>query len=151
MVEILDGPGAGATLMLRRAPRLLRVTVRKPQDALFDAPPDPERLEVDVAGRKVQVGTHRPDVDALDQPTDTPDADEAVYVYRRLGSAGRVHVLQRPIRGSGFYATGRYQHLPDVDGDQLRDRAAWEAWALANAWRAPGLPSPTTPKEPARA
>lgn len=52
MIEILDGPGAGAVLPVRSAPHFLRVVI-------------------DQAGK----------VDALDQPDDVPLAGETIYVY----------------------------------------------------------------------
>lgn len=66
MAEFTDGPAAGASLSLRRAPIFLRVVI------------DP-----------------RGKVDALDQLNDEPHADEKVHVYRkREGSGG--HVCVRP-------------------------------------------------------
>lgn len=64
MVSFLDGPAAGVTLMLRRAPIYLRVTFNP-------------------AGK----------VDALDQLDDEPKPDEIVHVYRKVpGTSGKVHV-----------------------------------------------------------
>lgn len=68
-------------------------------------------------------------MDVLDQLDDTPDADEDIYVYRiRSGTEGHVH-LNMGSRGTGFYALGEYDFLPDVEGEPLRATEAWRAWA----------------------
>jgi hypothetical protein len=63
MIHFLDGPATGQLLMLRRAPRYLRVT-KSPRGVW----------------------------DALDRLDDTPTAEEQVYVYVRVGkkAAGRL-------------------------------------------------------------
>lgn len=66
--------------------------------------------------------------DVLDQPDDAPRDGEAVYVYRRMGRAGRVHVNLGRRRGTGFYAIADYEYLPGVDGEALRDNERWQAW-----------------------
>lgn len=63
MTKFLDGPAAGITLSIRRAPVFLRV-VR------------------DHAGRW----------DALDQLSDTPRYGETVHVYRKASNDGSVHL-----------------------------------------------------------
>lgn len=66
MAKFLDGPAAGVTLQLRRAPVLLRA-----------------------------VGNQGGDWDALDQLDDTPDAGERIAVYIQVaGTLRRWH--QRP-------------------------------------------------------
>lgn len=66
MVRFLDGPAIDATLMLRRAPVFLRVTIGAGQE-----------------------------IDALDQLDDEPRDGEEVFVYRKVpGTRGRV--LMRP-------------------------------------------------------
>lgn len=62
MTTFLDGPAAGQTLMLRRAPMFLRVTAAH---GAFDA---------------------------LDQLEDKPRPEEYVYVYKITGNPGRVHI-----------------------------------------------------------
>jgi hypothetical protein len=97
-----DGPAAGAFLTLRRAPVFLRVVIVA--DLLGDA-----------------------EVDALDMPEDAPSDHEAVHVYEQVaGSIGHL-CIRGP--GGGCFQTARYRHRPDVDGEQLRDRQRWEAWA----------------------
>ena len=68
--------------------------------------------------------------DVLDQLTDQPRLRERVSVYRRVGEAGTVHVRMSG-RGSGFYAMAEYEHMPEVDGEALRDNAAWREWCEA--------------------
>lgn len=68
--------------------------------------------------------------DALDQIEDTPRETEKVYIYQLEGQAGTVHLNFGGGKG-GWYALGTYHHLPDVDGEAIRDNAAWQAWATA--------------------
>lgn len=108
MARFLDGPAEGCDLMLRRCPPYLRVVVKIP-------------------------GAPAPTIDALDQLEDVPAPNEVVVVYRRVdGTFSRMHFCFRgKDRGkSGWQETGEYRHLPDVDGEQLRDTAAWRAWAM---------------------
>jgi hypothetical protein len=101
----VDGPAAGVTLMFSRGPLFLRV-VRGPNGW-----------------------------DVLDQLDDAPADDEIVYVYRRVGDCRAAHLLYRG-RGknrSGWYEFADYEHIPDVDGEQLRDNGVWQAWAKERA------------------
>ena len=68
--------------------------------------------------------------DVLDASGDDPQAGEKVSVYRRCGEAGVVHI-RKSGTGSGFYATGEYRHLPDVDGEGLREYQEWRTWVSA--------------------
>lgn len=65
--------------------------------------------------------------DVLDQITDTPRMTEVVHVYCRVTPVQYVHI--RATRGSGVYAQATYHHMPDVDGQTLRDNDAWQSWA----------------------
>lgn len=67
--------------------------------------------------------------DVLDLVDDTPADDEKVYIYRLEGEPGWMHIHGTKIHG--FYATGTYFHMPEVDGEALRDNAKWQEWALA--------------------
>jgi hypothetical protein len=67
MATFLDGPAAGASLALRRAPIFLRVVIGP-----------------------------RGKVDALDQLDDEPNANESVHVYRKRVDGPRGHVCGRP-------------------------------------------------------
>lgn len=68
--------------------------------------------------------------DVLDQLDDTPRGTERVHIYQRVGEAGALH-LNRGRHGSGFYALGTYRHLPEVEGDELRETTAWRQWVGA--------------------
>jgi hypothetical protein len=98
-----DGPARGATLIFRRAPVFLRVVENR--------------------------DTHTFDV--LDQLADAPAANELVHVYRRVTEPVHAHLHYRG-RGkgpaSGWYELAEYEHLPEIDGEQLRDTAIWRAW-----------------------
>ena len=100
MIKLEDGPAEGA-YGVKSAPAYLRAVV-----------------------------TPRGKKDVLDQPGDTAEPNERIYVYRREGEAGTVHIRMsgKSKRASGFYATGQYVHLADVDGEALRDNGAWFAW-----------------------
>lgn len=106
MLELVDGPCKGA-YMCKRAPDYLR--------AVIDA---------------------NGDIDCLDQIEDTPKSTESVYVYKRIGLAGTIHI--HATKGSGWYAMGTYNFLHDVDGEKLRDNQAWQIWAIAQLRRANG-------------
>jgi hypothetical protein len=102
----LDGPAAGATLSLRRAPYLLRVIV-------------------DTSGG----------IDALDQLDDEPTEEEEVFVYALAAPPQKAHVCYggKDRHRSGWFEFGIYRHLPDVDGERLRETTAWRVWATAHA------------------
>lgn len=102
MIKFRDGPAAGVTLMLHRAPQYLRV-VR--------------------AGRKAW--------DALDQLDDQPEPGESITVYRiDPATFSRYHLLcRRPRGGSGWYCNGEYDVVEPQPGEEhLRTTAAWQAW-----------------------
>lgn len=109
MIRLLDGPAGGRSLACRRAPDWLRVTIT-------DVP-------LDAGGG----------VDALDDPLDEPRPDERVVVYRLvLGTRSAVHVCGRGAGGvSGWYGIGDYRHLPEVDGERLRDTDRWREFVAA--------------------
>lgn len=107
MTRFIDGPAKGVTLMLRRAPLYLRVTIR----------PMPG------AGDKLPW-------DALDQPEDTPTPDETLVAYIRQGPASGAFI-DGP-RVAGFYTLADYVMVPEQPTDaQMRDNAAWREWCLA--------------------
>jgi hypothetical protein len=115
MTKLIDGPGAGKALMLRRVVTLLRVTVNE-------------------AG----------EIDALDQPEDAPKPEEEwIYVYVNTGqNGGTCHVRYGGNKRhlSGFYAVAEYRlydlQPPDVT---MRDNAKWRAWCETQRERV-GLP-----------
>lgn len=102
MTRFLDGPAAGAVLMLRRAPTYLRA---------------------------VQGPTG--DWDALDQLTDEPGAAERIVVYRMERGPFRVHV-NRWRQGCGWYQGGEYLAVaPQPDDAAVRTTHAWRAYVTA--------------------
>lgn len=110
MSRFVDGPAAGVTLGIRRAPKYLRVVIDK------------------------DTGT----TDALDQLDDTPAPNEAIHVYRKIPgtSSGPAHLCYRgkDRDKSGWYESADYAHLEDVDGEQFRDTEAWRTWAESNPY-----------------
>lgn len=105
MITLKDGPAQGS-YAVKRAPLFLRAVVGP--------------------GNKQ---------DVLDQLDDTPRADERVYIYRLEGEVGwaHVHFGGKDRARTGFYATGTYRHLADVDGEALRETAAWRQWCISHA------------------
>lgn len=101
MVELKDGPCQGF-FMVRRSPVYLRAVL-------------------DQSGEK----------DLLDQVDDVPYGTETVYVYKRQGLSGVVHLHAKGC--SGWYAVATYIHMPEVDGQALRDNDAWQKWVIAQA------------------
>lgn len=109
MVKFTDGPAAGVTLMLKRAPVLLRV-VHSPSG----------------------------EWDALDQLTDIPAANETITVYRRDGDALPVHLNfggGKRGRASGFYQMATYRVMPaQPEAEHTRTNTAWQKWASETVW-----------------
>lgn len=102
MSTFVQGPAHDKELVLHRAPIYLRVVVG--------------------AGGKI---------DALDLLEDEPERDEVVHVYRRRGTANVMFACSRRGRGGGRYEYGVYEWLSGVDGEPLRETAAWRAWVDA--------------------
>lgn len=94
----LHGGPAAGTYMVKRAPVFLRA-----------------------------VTTPSGENDVLNMPEDEPDDKEHVSVYRREGESQTVH-LNLSGKGSGFYESAEYHHIPDADGEQLRETTAWRVW-----------------------
>lgn len=122
MTKFLDGPAAGQTLSLRRAPILLRVVVR----------------------RRLKKGMLFPVTystwDALDDPSDEPKPDEQIYVYRLASVPSRMFIRAC---GKGKKALGgawpmaEYTFLAEQpDERHTREKAAWFAWA---DWQGPAI------------
>jgi hypothetical protein len=108
MTLFLDGPAAGKTLMLTRAPHYLRA---------------------------VQGVTG--DWDALDQLTDTPHPGETVVAYEMVSGPRSMHVCSRGKKAvSGWFQGGDYRVVADQPTDeQLRSTDAWRAWVSARIGR----------------
>lgn len=105
MIEFLDGPAAGQSLPLRRAPKLLRV-----------------------------VRSRSGEWDALDQLEDEPKLSEQIFVYRRRDDLpiSRYHLLcgRRAKRATGWYWRASYSVIDPQPGEHdIRVTAAWRAWA----------------------
>jgi hypothetical protein len=119
VTEFVDGPAAGVSLWLARAPKLLRVVSRRPR-----------RKDDTVVGGLAW--------DALDQLGDAPAADEQVHVYRLAGRVTCVHVDWHDGRGrrGGTFRSATYSCLSEQPGDaDTRTTAAWRAWCVRNAAR----------------
>lgn len=118
MIRLLDGPAAGQTLMLKRAPRFLRV-VRGPSGKW----------------------------DALDQLDDTPNDDETITVYARGAEKPGVVHLNMGRLGGGFYVLAYYRHHPAQPAEwQMRETSAWQAWCRDQSGKAvPIISEPTEP------
>ncbi len=104
MTTFVDGPAKGKTLMLRRAVVFLRVTVNE-------------------AG----------EIDALDQPEDTPKpSEEWIYAYINTGEReGNVHIRYGGNKKhlSGFYPMAEYRLYSFQPPDEImRDNAKWREW-----------------------
>lgn len=127
MTSFQDGPAAGKTLMLKRAPFFLRVTVGPILD------------DTDASNAKI---------DALDQLDDVPTATEQLFCYRLTAKPTSCHIRASKGRG-GFFAIGNYVLVDPQPADaQMRDRAAWQAWVEANRSMADFLFKPANEKAP---
>lgn len=105
------GPADGQTLSLQRAPRLLRVTLRKVGD--------------------------RTNFDALDQPHDSPFNDEEIVAYVREGEFYRMHV--KFVKGSGWQTVATYVLAdPQPTTQQMRVLEEWQRWCIAHDPKAKG-------------
>lgn len=104
MVRFLDGPAAGTSLVLCRAPIFLRVVI-------------------DAAGN----------VDALDQLDDVMRPDEVAHVYRLDDDMGVAFACTRG-KGCGRLAIATYRLYARQPGQELlRDNQAWQTWAMGQA------------------
>lgn len=103
MTTFKDGPAKGQTLMLQRAPVLLRV-VRDDNLNKWDA---------------------------LDQLDDTPSPHESIFVYRMVEGPTFMHIRRdRRHGGSGIFRGGVYAVLDEQPEDAiLRDTSRWRDWA----------------------
>ena len=105
MIRLLDGPAEGR-YAVRRAPIFLRAVVSASGKA-----------------------------DILDLLDDHPRPDERVHVYRAvpgtttmLPDSVFVCVRTKDGYGQAAGAAGEYHLLPDVDGETVRETAAWREW-----------------------
>lgn len=104
MTTFIDGPAAGVSLDLRRAPIMLRVVC-------------------DTAGSW----------DALDQEDDQPKGNELIFVYIIVGEPDRAFVRCARPRAGGYREFARYRLLPTQPADeQVRTTIAWQKWCSEN-------------------
>lgn len=104
MITFTNGPAAGVSLSCVRAPLYLRV-----------------------------VRSRTGEWDALDQISDTPKATETITAYRRVGSAGSMHLSYStpsgPVAGRSG-AIAEYELCAEQPSDEVaRDNEAWRNWA----------------------
>lgn len=103
MIEFLDGPAVGQTLLLRRAPLYLRVAFnpRKRSDQW----------------------------DALDQLTDRPKRHEWIYAYHRAGKPSFLHRKAH----SGVWAVAKYEFVEPQPAAEstLWNKVDWQSWCRA--------------------
>jgi hypothetical protein len=70
--------------------------------------------------------------DALDQPEDTPTAEEELFAYKNTGKRdGTCHMRfgGNQKHRSGFYAMGEYAlYQPQPSDEVMRDTDKWRAW-----------------------
>ena len=102
MSTFVDGPAAGRTLALQRAPIYLR-------------------LVYGLDGKW----------DALDQVDDQPDPGETVHVYRRTKYTGKALVRLGGRLGCVWMHLADYRWMAEIDGETLRDNPTWQAWTRA--------------------
>jgi hypothetical protein len=102
--KFIDGPAAGTTLELQRAPHFLRVVI-----------------------------DNEGGVDALDQISDTPMDNESIYVYRMSANLGRGIACSRGKNGGcrSFLMCEYKVHANQPSDDVLRDNDKWSEFAHA--------------------
>lgn len=104
MTKFTDGPAAGITLMIRRAPLFLRV-----------------------------VQSREGKWDALDQLADKPEPGETIHAYRKTVDNGHVHICRSGGMGGCFHMA-EYEHVPEQPAlPILQARSQWQAWCSENA------------------
>ena len=101
MTTFDDGPARGKCLTLGRLPFFLRVTR--------------DRKGV---------------IDALNESTDTPRADEQLFAYMLTHEPGRAFIDGAKFRG--LVSCGNYRLVSDQPTDaEMRDETAWHRWCVA--------------------
>lgn len=108
MSRFLDGPAAGTSLLLKRAPQLLRVV--QDTNSTFDA---------------------------LDQLHDTPALGERITVYERVTKPSTVHI-NAGRKGCGWFQIAEYRAIDPQPADaDVRVTIRWREWARAYQQRSP--------------
>lgn len=99
MTHFEDGPAKDKTLMLKRAPRFLRVVEENGQ------------------------------FDALDQLDDEPRPNENIYAYERVGEVGMIHINAGRKNHGGLFTMATYRYIKDQPKDiNMRNRDQWQLW-----------------------
>ena len=103
-VVVQDGPAKGTSLVLRRAPAILRVVI------------DPDGA-----------------VDALDQLDDRPEDTEQITAYQLTAKPAGAFVCIRGKnrRNSGYRVIAKYRVCDDQPGSEAEHQDTWEQWARA--------------------
>lgn len=117
MLTFKDGPAAGQSLSLKRAPRFLRITQRR------------FALGIEHDGEEF---------DGLDQPGDVAKPDEMLHAYETEKLIGRAHMrFSGKSKGaSGIYDIAEYTYVqPQPDDATMRDNAKWADWCESKGWR----------------
>lgn len=100
MLTFVDGPAAGKTISLRRAPRFLRIT-----------------------RRRFLLGMEDPgeEFDGLDQPGDVARHDESLYAYETKKLEGRAHMRfsGKAKSASGIYDIAEYRFIEPQPADDI--------------------------------
>lgn len=107
MITFRDGPAAGQTMDLQRAPYVLRVTFN---------------------GKAW---------DALNEADDIARSDESLHCYVMASEPVRFHICRSPRRLSGWHVNADYRLLTESPPDDatMRDNQAWFAWCDSNMER----------------
>lgn len=101
MTKLIDGPAAGMILMIRRAPFLLRVTLKNVKGKI--------------------------ECDGLDQPEDAPRPGETLFAYKLKSLPGHVHIRMKG--GGGFYPMSEYTYVREQPSQAtMQSKARWTAW-----------------------
>lgn len=103
MTNFSGGPASGRSLMLKRAPFFLRVTL-------------------DARG-----------FDALDQMHDEPTASEELFAYVIDGRPSMVHIHARGNRGGFYTMANYRFIDPQPSQYEMREAAQWAAWCHSHA------------------
>ena len=102
-ISFRDGPAAGATLMLKRAPVFIRVAIQQ-----------------------------NGGVDALDQLTDEPEPGETLHAYRRITKPSPFHIRCGRGSRSGWYVMADYVVCEDQpEAETMADTDRWRDWCLS--------------------
>ena len=65
----------------------------------------------------------------LDGPEDRPQENEELHIYRRRGRPFTANICGRGRSGT-VVMVAEYSLVDGLDGEQLRDLAAWRLWCI---------------------